>query len=112
MLNALKILFVGIFLFMSYEVVTTQIKTPLFENWDFLANVPWMKTTLLDFYANVLVLSAWVCYKESKLWKKCMWILLFCTLGSIATAAYVLLQLFTAKKDENSLKAIFARQNP
>lgn len=109
--TSLKIIFCAVFLFMSYSVVTTQMKTPLFENWDFLAGVPWMKTTLLDFYANVLVLSAWICYKESKLWKKAMWILLFCTLGSIATAGYVLIQLFNAKKGEDPLKAIFARQN-
>ena len=109
--RTLKIIFWAAFLFMSYTVVKTQIEEPLFENWDFLANVPWMKTTLLDFYTNVLVLSAWICYKESKLWKKALWILGLCTLGSIATVAYVLVQLFTMKKGEDPMKAIFARQN-
>ncbi len=96
---------------MTVTVINTEIKTPLFQNWNTLAAVPWMKTTLFDFYANVFVLSAWICYKERKFWKKIMWIILFCTLGSIATAAYVLVQLFTAKKEERPLHAIFARQN-
>lgn len=107
----LKILFSGILLFMTVNVINTELKTPLFQNWDTLAAVPWMKTTLLDFYANVLVLSLWVCYKESRHWKKIMWFILFCLLGSIATAAYVLVQLFKVKKDENPLQVIFVRQN-
>ena len=109
--TALKTVFVALFLFMTYTVIDTQLKTPLAANWEFLSNVPWMKTTLLDFYTNVLVLSAWICYKESKIWKKAMWILLMCTLGSIGTVAYVLIQLFKVKKGENPLRVIFAQQN-
>lgn len=109
--NTLKVLFSVLLVAMGYSVVATQMKTPLFENWDYLAGVPWMKTTLQDFYTNVLVLSAWICYKESKLWKKALWILLLCTLGSIATVAYALIELFKVKPGENPLKVLFAKQN-
>src|SRR4051812_45581835 len=110
MVTSLKILFLAVIVFMSYQVVTTSFKSNLFQEWDYLAGISWMRTTLIDFYGNVLVLSLWICYKESKVWKKVVWILALAALGSIGTCAYVLVQLFGLKKDE-PLKAIFVRQN-
>lgn len=103
-------LFGVVALFVSYIVITTSLESSLFREWDYLGSIPWMKATLWDFYANVLVLSAWVCYKESKFWKKAVWIILFCVLGSIASCIYVLVQLLTIK-DGKPLKAIFAQKN-
>lgn len=110
MRKALIALFGVAFVFMSYTVINTSMKSNLFEEWDYLAGIPWMRATLWDFYGNVLVLSLWICYKESVLWKKILWILALAALGSIASCAYVLVQLFNAK-DEDSLAAIFAKRN-
>ena len=110
MITTLKVVFSALLVFISYEVVSTSMQSNLFDEWNYLSGIPWMRATLWDFYANVFVLSVWVCYKESKFWKKFFWIIGFCLLGSIATCAYVLVQLFNAK-DDDPLKAIFARQN-
>lgn len=81
----------------------------LFEQWNYLAGIPWMRATLWDFYANVLVLSLWVCYKESKLWKKVMWVILMAVFGSIGTCAYLLVQLFNLKKGQSIKELLISR---
>lgn len=110
MVTSLKVLFSAVLVFMSYKVIDTSMQSNLFEEWNYLAGIPWMRTTLWDFYANVLVLSLWVCYKESVIWQRILWILAFVAFGSIGTCAYLLVQLFKLKKGE-PLSVIFAKQN-
>jgi hypothetical protein len=106
MITALKILFGLLFIWMCYTVVSTSIRSNLFEQWDFLASIPWMQATLWDFYANVTVIFLWVCYKENSIGLRILWLILLVSLGSIASCAYVLIQLFKLKRGEG-LKEFF-----
>jgi H+/Cl- antiporter ClcA len=110
MVNFLKVLFIVIFVWMCYVVISTCLTSNLFAEWDFLGKIPWMKATLWDFYANVTVIFVWLCYKENKLWVKIIWLILLVTLGSIASCAYILLQLFKLKPGEG-LKELFGKKN-
>ena len=110
MVSFLKILFSLIFVWMCCVVYTTCITSNLFSQWDYLGSIPWMRATLWDFYANVTVIFVWLCYKETKLWLKIIWLILLVTLGSIASCAYVLIQLFKLKPGEG-LKELFGKQN-
>ena len=112
-MNFLKALFSLVFIGMIYVVVSTSYQSNLLElmrTWD-PSNVmaPWFSATLWDFYANVLFISVWVIYKENSLWRSAAWIILLIGLGSIATAGYVLLQLFRLKP-EDGLEALFIRR--
>jgi len=109
-ITSLKILFSSVLMFMSYQVIRTSLQSNLFEQWNYLAGIPWMRATLWDFYANVLALMVWVCYKESSLANKIFWGILMVTLGSIATCAYFLVQLFRLKEGD-TLRDLFSRQN-
>lgn len=108
MITFLKILFGAVLAFMCYEVISTSLESNLFEQWDFLGGIPWMRATLCDFYANVLLIFVWVCYKEKHLALKLLWLVLLCALGSIATCLYVLIQLFRLKPGEG-LKEFFTK---
>jgi len=110
MITFLKIVFSCLLVFMCYEVISTSLESNLFEQWDFLGSIPWMRATLWDFYANVLVIFVWVCYKEKNIVLKIIWLILLFCLGSIASCAYVLIQLFKLKKEEG-LKELFSKQN-
>jgi len=110
MVNFLKILFSILFVWICYVVITTSISSNLFTNWDSLGGIPWMRATLWDFYTNVTVIFVWICYKENKLYLKIIWLILLVTLGSIASCAYVLIQLFKLKPGEG-LKELFSKQN-
>ena len=110
MITFLKLLFSVVLAFMSYEVISTSLESNLFDEWHFLGNIPWMRATLWDFYANVLVIFLWVCYKEKNSALKIMWLILLVCLGSIASCIYVLIQLFKLKKDDD-LQKLFIKQH-
>jgi Protein of unknown function (DUF1475) len=95
---------------MCYVVISTSVQSNLFKEWGFLGSIPWMRATLWDFYANVVVIFVWVCYKEKNILIKLMWLVLLVALGSIASCAFVLIQLFRLKPGEG-LKEFFSKQN-
>jgi len=110
MITGLKIFFSLLFIWMCYVVISTSINSNLFKEWDFLGAIPWMRATLWDFYANVAVIYLWICYKEKAVAPKIIWLILLVALGSIASCAYVLIQLFRLKPGEG-LKELFSKQN-
>jgi len=110
MISFLKILFSIVFAWMCYVVVSTCLQHSLFKEWDYLGSIAWMRATLWDFYANILVIYVWICYKESNWVWKIVWLILLITLGSLASCAYVLIQLFKLRENDG-LKEFFGRQN-
>lgn len=110
MITALKVIFSVLLVWMSYVVISTSLQSNLFREWNALGAVPWMRATLWDFYANVTVIFLWVCFKEKSIALKILWLLLLVCLGSIASCAYVLIQLFRLKPGEG-LKELFSKQN-
>ncbi|MBS1526254.1 MAG: DUF1475 family protein [Bacteroidetes bacterium] len=110
MIATLKVIFSVLFVWMCYVVISTSIQSSLFKEWDFLGSIPWMRATLWDFYANVLVIFIWACYKEKSWTLKILWLVLLVCLGSIASCAFVLIQLFRLKPGEG-LKEFFSKQN-
>jgi hypothetical protein len=54
---------------------------------------PWFIATLFDAYFGFLWFWLWVAYKESGFLARFVWLVLILTLGNIAMASYVLLQL-------------------
>lgn len=100
MRNLLLIVFTALFIYMVYTVISTSLESNLFEEWDFLASIPWMQATLIDFYVNIAVLFAWVAFRERNLLKSIAWLISFVFLGGITTTLYVIIQLLQLKKDE------------
>ena len=108
MITALKVIFGILFAWMCYIVIRTSLQSNLLTEWDFLGSIPWMRATLWDFYANVAVIFLWVCYKEKSIFFKILWLIFLVCLGSIASCAYVLIQLFRLKPGEG-LKEFFSK---
>lgn len=108
-LMALKILFSALSLFMVYIVITTSMESNLFAEWSFLGSIPWMRATLIDFYINIIVLYAWVVYKESGWLSRVVWLLLFVGLGSITVTLYVVIQLMKLQPGEGLEQVLLRR---
>lgn len=100
MITTLKIIFTFLLVWIIYIVISTSLTSSLFEEWDFLSSIPWMKATLWDFYINVFVIYCWILYKESSILSKLIWLILMVCLGSIASCIYILIALFSLKKGE------------
>lgn len=107
--NLLKCFFGGMSLFMVYLVIKTSLESNLFEALPALNSQPWFVTTIVDFYFNTAVLSAWVIYRERSLFTALLWTIAFVFLGSIATCFYVLLQLSALRKNEPVEQAIIRK---
>jgi hypothetical protein len=99
-LMSLKIFFSALSLFMVYMIVSTSLQSNLIKEWSFLGSIPWMRATLFDFYTNIIVLYAWVVYKEISWYSRIIWLLLFVGLGSITVTLYVVIQLMKLKPGE------------
>lgn len=99
-MNNIKYLFLGLSVFMIGLVVYTSIQSDMFHLPEAVVNEPWFKTTLVDFYFNIAVISAWVIYKEANALRSILWIIAFILLGSIGTCFYVFLQFMTLKPGE------------
>ena len=94
--------------YMLYVAIVTSLESNLFQEWDTLAQIPWMTATLKDFYQNIVLIWLWVIYKEASWWKSLIWLILFVTGGSITTCAYVFWQLWKLKPGE-PVGRIFAK---
>jgi len=107
----LKYLFLGISLFMVYLAIRTSMQSDMFHLSPIVLNEPWFKTTLVDFYFNITIISSWVIYKENNWLKALLWIIAFILLGSIATAFYVFLQLNKLREGQRLEDAVCRRQS-
>jgi hypothetical protein len=110
-LMSLKILFSALSLFMVYIVVSTSLESNLIKEWSFLGSIPWMRATLFDFYTNIIVLYAWVVYKEVRWLSRIVWLILFVGLGSITVTLYVVIQLMKLKPGEGIEHVLLRRAN-
>jgi hypothetical protein len=110
-LMSLKIFFSALSLFMVYMIVSTSLQSNLIKEWSFLGSIPWMRATLFDFYTNIIVLYAWVVYKEISWYSRIIWLLLFVGLGSITVTLYVVIQLMKLKPGEGIEYVLLRRVN-
>lgn len=94
----LKILFGFISAYMAYLVYITSQQSNLTT---LKIEEPWFKTTLIDFYLNTIVLSAWVIYKERTIVSRVLWIIGFVCTGAIAVGLYVVVQISRVKPNES-----------
>ncbi|GMH21392.1 hypothetical protein Nepgr_023234 [Nepenthes gracilis] len=92
-----------LFVVLGCAMVATLIYTISVDGLPFRKDVltPWMTTTLIDYYINVLPLAAWVSYKEANWLTASIWVVLFVCLGSITACMYVTIQLFQLSADKS-----------
>ncbi|MFA7229625.1 MAG: DUF1475 family protein [Melioribacteraceae bacterium] len=104
-------LFSTLFVYIVYTVISTSIESNLFKEWNFLASIPWMKATLIDFYINTVVIYVWVSFRENSWTARILWLPGFVLLGSIATTLYVLIQLFKLDENEPVINAFLLKRD-
>ena len=105
----LKLLFGGIFLWMTVMTIRTSLAVSLWGAWPGYAANPWAVATLWDAYFGFLTFYVWVVYKERKIWARILWFLLIMGLGNIAMSLYVLIQLMRLRVDEPAEAVLWRR---
>ncbi len=105
----LTLLFGGILLAMLAVTTYASLDRSIFHVGSQLTSDPWFHATLADAYFGFLTFYVWVAYKEPRLWRKAVWLLLIMALGNIAMSLYVLLQLGGIKKDQKLSEVLLRR---
>lgn len=72
---------------------------------------PWVIATLLDAYWAFITFYVWLAWKEQSAVARVLWFVAIVLLGNIATAAYMLAQLF-AVPASGPLGEVFTRRQP
>jgi hypothetical protein len=108
--TVLKILFSCIFLtLLAYNSwATTQQSVLAWGGLTTGTDRYWTIATFLDAYFGFLTFYVWVFYKEPRWAPRLLWFIAIMALGNIAMSAYVLLQLFRLRPDQDA-SAILAR---
>jgi len=109
-MNRIKYLFLAMSVFMIYLVIRTSMQSDMFHLPSDVVNAPWFKTTLVDFYFNITIISAWVIYKENNWLRSVLWVVSFILLGSIATCLYVFLKL-NGLREGKTIEDILCRRS-
>lgn len=99
MITVLRVLFSVILIVMVAVTAWATKKMSIFDGGPPLLKNPWGVATLADAYLGFITFYAWVAYKERSMVARVVWFVLIMTLGNIAMAFYVLLQLFRIPKD-------------
>lgn len=90
----LILLFTGILVTMAGLTIYASMDRSVFRVGPELTSDPWFQATLGDAYLGFLTFFVWVAYKESGTASRVVWFVLIMTLGNMAMAAYILLQLY------------------
>ena len=93
--RALAALFASVLISLLAMTAWASLQQPIWE-WRGLTQEPdrwWTIATLMDAYFGFLTFFVWVCFKERGMGARAFWFFAIMTLGNIAMASYVLLQL-------------------
>jgi hypothetical protein len=71
----------------------------------------WGVATLFDAYFGFLWFWLWIAYKEGRPGRSLLWLVLLLTLGNLAMAAYVLVQVARLQPGEG-VEALLLRRTP
>ena len=99
-------LMVTCFVLILAFTIRASFQRSVFDNADLMSDV-WFQVTLLDAYCGFLIFYLWVAWREKTLLGRSIWFVLIMCFGNMATAAYVLLQLFRGASDRRSFAALF-----
>ncbi|XP_078428908.1 uncharacterized protein LOC144701087 isoform X2 [Wolffia australiana] len=99
----------ALFIALDFIVISTVAYTLITDGWPFRKEVltPWMVTTLLDFYINIVPVAIWIFCNESSWVLSGLWIILLLCLGSMVSCTYILLQLFKCSPHDSNKEPIY-----
>jgi len=107
----LKILFAGILLTLLIYTTWASTQQPILA-WRGATHGPdryWTVATLFDAYFGFLTFYVWVFYKERTWVARLGWFVAIMTLGNMAMASYMLLQLFRLRPEQPAADILLAR---
>ncbi|MES2692188.1 MAG: DUF1475 family protein [Verrucomicrobiota bacterium] len=111
MILFLRLLFIAILASMLAVTSWASLHTPLTQIPREVFTHPWFIATLFDTYWAFITIYLWVAWKEQSLVARILWFVATLALGNIATAAYLLRELFRVPTTAQ-VSDVVTRRNP
>lgn len=108
MVSLLRLFFSGVLVSMLFLTTTASLEQGIIQAGAELWPDAWFRATLADAYFGFLTIFVWIAYKERTATARLVWLGLLLSLGTIAVAVYLLLQLRQLKAGD-SLERILLR---
>ena len=108
----LTFLFVSILLGMIAVTTYASLDRSILDVPREVTSAPWFHATLADAYFGFLTFYVWVYYKEATTMRRLLWFVLIMTLGNIAMAIYMLIQLRSWEPEEGIASLLLRRSSP
>jgi hypothetical protein len=105
----LTVVCLAVLAIMLYVTISASLHQDLISATRQLWPDPWFRATLADAYCGFLFFWLWVAWREQSLAKSILWFILIMTLGNLAMAGYLLVQLRHIRGGEN-LDRLFSRK--
>jgi hypothetical protein len=109
----MKIFLTGVCCFvlavMLYVTISASLHQDIVSATPQLWTDPWFRATLADAYCGFLFFWLWVAWREQSVAISVLWFVLIMSLGNIAIAGYLLVQLLHIRSGEN-LGRLFSRK--
>ena len=93
MKNFLTTVCLAVLVLMLYVTVSASLQQDIVSATRELWPAAWFRATLADAYCGFLFFWLWVAWREQSAAKGALWFILIATLGNIAMALFLLLQL-------------------
>ena len=90
----LTVVCLAVLAIMLYVTISASLQQDLITATRQLWPDPWFRATLADAYCGFLFFWLWVAWREQSVVRGALWFVLIMTLGNLAMAVYVLLQLW------------------
>lgn len=101
MVILLRLFFFAVLVSMLVLTTTASLEQGIVEAGAELWPDAWFRATLADAYFGFLTVFVWIAYKERTATARLIWLALLLSLGTIAVAVYLLLQLRQLKPGDS-----------
>lgn len=105
----LRILSLGALASTLWAAAQASLQTRLFDFPPDLWHHPWFIVTLMDAYWGLIVFYAWVAWKEQSAGARVLWFIAIMLLGAIATAIYMIDELFSVSPSSDAARVVTRR---
>ncbi len=96
----LKLFFFFVLAAMIGVSTWASLQSNVFEGFRYVLADRWGVATLFDTYFSFLTIYLWIAYKHTSVLARAAWLVLICTLGSIAFSVFILRELARSKTME------------
>ena len=112
MIWILRLIFSGILVAMLWVTGWASLKVAMWDTPHAVVFHPWFIATMCDTYFGFLTFYCWLAYKETSAFARIIWLLAILTLGNIAMASYMLIQLFRLPANAKIEALLLRRTSP